>query len=146
MYLYKNKNDLKGDKFMTGEFVKKTWGHEIWFANVDEENVGYCGKKIFVVHGKWSSKGAYHYHKIKDETFYILDGYLHLDYVTSDGEHTFKILGPGESFRIKPNIKHRFTSETEYGCLFIEVSTTHSDDDSYRCTWHENVWLEVLNE
>ena len=127
---------------MLGEFMKKTWGHEIWFANVDEENVGYCGKKIFVAHDKWSSNGAYHYHKIKDETFYILDGYLHLDYVL-DEERNFKILGPGESFRIKPHIRHRFTSETEYGCLFVEVSTTHFEEDSYRCSWDGGKWIDV---
>jgi len=127
---------------MTGEFVKKTWGHEIWFANVNEENVGYCGKKIYVAFEKWSSKGEFHYHKIKDETFYVLDGFLHLDYVKGE-EHTFEILGPGELFRIKPYIRHRFTSETEYGCVFIEVSTTHSDDDSYRCKLEEGKWVDI---
>ena len=125
------------------EFVKKSWGHEIWFDNNDL----YCGKKIYIDYGKWSSKGAYHYHKKKTETFHILDGYLHLDYV-SGGEHTFKILEPGESFRIKPYIRHRFTSETEYGCVFIEVSTTHSDDDSYRCLFFrcklkEGKWVDI---
>ena len=127
---------------MNGEFVKKTWGHEIWFANVNEEKVSYCGKKIFVVHGEWSSEGAYHYHKIKDETFYVIDGYLHLDYVSA-GDHTFKILGPGELFRIKPYIKHRFTSETEYGCIFMEVSSFHSDNDSYRCVWDGGKWVDA---
>jgi len=35
------------------------------------------------------------------------------------------------SFRIKPNILHRFKSVGK-DCKFLEVSTTHREDDSYR--------------
>ena len=43
-------------------YVKKTWGFELWFANTAE----YCGKLLVVEHGKWSSEGKFHYHEIKD--------------------------------------------------------------------------------
>ena len=53
-------------------FVKKDWGWELWFANVQEEidivewddlvkpkRIDYCGKLLYVEHGKWSSGGRY---------------------------------------------------------------------------------------
>jgi mannose-6-phosphate isomerase-like protein (cupin superfamily) len=133
---------------MKPKFVPKKWGHEIWFANVDEGQLNYCGKKLFIKHDIWSSEGAYHYHKVKDETFYIVDGYLQLDWVDSyvDTDHfRTEILGPGDSFRVKPYVKHRFTSASIDGCTFIEASTFHSDDDSYRVIWNEEkeVWDEI---
>ena len=130
---------------MLKKFVKKTWGYEVWFSNVDESDIKYCGKELYVVHNEWSSKGAYHYHEQKDETFYVIEGRLHLDYVTHLNKFKTIILGPGESFRIKRHIKHRFTSKDQTGCKFIEVSTPHYDYDSYRGFWDEKreVWVAV---
>lgn len=45
-------------------FVPKGWGFEKWIVN----NEKYCGKILFFVKGK---KCSYHYHEIKDETFYV---------------------------------------------------------------------------
>jgi len=102
--------------------VEKKWGYEIWFEN----NELYCGKKL-VCRGKvWSSEGDYHYHPEKDETFFVILGILELDI---EGVSAFLI--PGKSMRIKPGTRHRFRSHT-MGCSFIEVSTTHSDEDSIR--------------
>ena len=41
-------------------------------------------------------------------------------------------------------VKHRFTAGSVYPCKFIEASTTHSDDDSYRCEWdkEKHEWKE----
>ena len=47
-----------------------------------------------------------------------------------DQTHEFE-LEEGNSYRIFPNILHRFTAITDE-CKFIEVSTTHRDSDSYR--------------
>jgi mannose-6-phosphate isomerase-like protein (cupin superfamily) len=129
---------------MKNKIVNKKWGYEIWFANVNEDKINYCGKELFVDYGIWSSDGAYHYHMIKDETFYIISGYLQLDYVDGSNFKTV-ILGPGESFRVFPYTSHRFTSASRGGCKFIEASTFHSDDDSYRCRWDigKNEWVEV---
>lgn len=103
--------------------VRKEWGEEIWFEN----NELYCGKKIICENRIWSSKGKYHYHPIKDETFYIIEGILELDI---EGSSVF--LPNGSSKRILPGTKHRFRSNTDK-CVFIEVSTTHKDEDSIRC-------------
>lgn len=127
----------------TPNFVKKAWGWEYWFSNV-KDTADYCGKILYVESDKWSSNGKYHYHKIKDETFVVLEGMLQLDYISENDEHLTSYLLPLQSFRIKPGMKHRFTSASQTGCKFVEVSTFHSDDDSYRCSYDVNtgVWNE----
>jgi len=124
---------------MLGEMKEKTWGGELWFAN----NGKYCGKLLWIEQGKWSSEGKYHYHKIKDETFFCIEGDLILQYVEDD-IHRHIILRPNESFRILPGIKHRFSTKSFLGCKFIEASTTHSELDSYRCEWNfiDKKWVE----
>lgn len=120
--------------------VEKTWGWEHWFVNTDK----YCGKLLFIEVDQWSSKGAFHYHKIKDETFLVVSGGLVIDYIDEDSNETHQvILKRYESFRIKPNIKHRFKSFTEEGCHFIEASTTHREEDSYRVKLKNGKWEAV---
>lgn len=117
--------------------VLKNWGYEVWFENNDK----YCGKKLFIRKDVWSSGGLFHYHKIKDETFYVISGTMRLDYVETDtGQFRSILMSEGGSIRIKPFVKHRFTGVTDPGCIFIEVSTTHSDSDSYRCYWDGEKW------
>lgn len=115
--------------------VSKTWGWERWIINTPD----YCGKELFVRKDNWSSKGKYHYHKIKDETFYIIAGALILDYVENDNFYNI-IIKRGQAFRIKPGMKHRFTTTSPGGCYFIEFSTEHRDDDSYRCEYINGEW------
>jgi len=120
------------------EKVDKTWGWEHWFANSEL----YCGKLLYVKPGLWwSSNGAYHYHKIKDETFLVIESKLTLEYY--DGIiHRSITLEPYDSFHIKPGIKHRFTCKTDDGCKFIEASTQHFEEDSYRCELKNGIWIE----
>lgn len=122
------------------KIVKKDWGEELWIAN----NELYCGKKI-TNNGKWSSKGKFHYHPIKDETFYVLKGKLRIDIaLEQNGWINTSILSEGMKFRIKPTIKHRFKSLTKT-CEFMEFSTTHKEEDSIRCFWNkeEEKWVDV---
>jgi N-acetylneuraminate synthase len=112
--------------------VLKKWGYELWIEN----NTQYCGKHLHVLPNKWCSV---HYHKNKKETFYVIKGELLLqhsikldrDVWESDTLDTI-VLKKGESFTIEPRIAHRFTSNTNYPCDFIEISTHHNDEDSYR--------------
>jgi mannose-6-phosphate isomerase len=122
------------------KYVEKDWGHEMWFANTPD----YCGKELLVRRNKWSSNGRYHYHKIKDETFYVMSGNLILDYVDENNYFHNITLYPGTSFRILPGIKHRFSTITLWGCKFIEASTHHDDEDSYRCHYNKEKgeWIE----
>ena len=123
-------------------FVNKSWGSELWFANNDM----YCGKMLIVESEKWSSKGKFHYHKVKDETFFVVEGSLWLD-IGDDktGEYQRLHLYENDSYRVMPGVKHRFSSARSVACKFIEASTTHREDDSYRCYYNKEKekWIDV---
>ena len=57
--------------------VKKGWGYELWIVNKAE----YCGKLLYFDIGKCCS---WHYHKIKDEVFYLQAGKLLVKYSEQD--------------------------------------------------------------
>lgn len=112
----------------------KKWGYELWIENNDL----YCGKHLHVLPGKWCSV---HYHKNKKETFYVISGELKLEFSSCLDKEFWDTLFPGvryaimpkgSSFTLDPMIAHRFTSNTNEPCDFIEISTHHDDNDSYR--------------
>lgn len=112
--------------------VSKKWGYELWIEN----NSLYCGKHLHVLPGKWCSV---HYHKNKKETFYIIKGSLVLEYSDNIDLHYWQtnqanrvVLSQGQSFTIDTMMAHRFTSNLDIPCDFIEISTHHDDSDSYR--------------
>ncbi len=112
--------------------VNKKWGHEIWIENNDF----YCGKRLHVLPTKWSSV---HYHKNKKETFFVIDGSLELQFssnldkdIWDKNLFTTKILNLGESITLDPMVAHRFTAANGQPCDFMEISTHHDDDDTYR--------------
>ena len=128
------------------KIVEKGWGSELWIVN----NHKYCGKRLEVLPKKWCS---IHFHKNKEETFFILNGCLLLEYCQElylpflekvKGKDNFMdvwykyselvFLEPNESFTLKTNMAHRFTpsSDTPFSCTFLEFSTHHKDSDSYR--------------
>lgn len=112
-------------------FVVKGWGWELWLANFNFPEGGYCGKKMCLRHGK---KCSWHYHKEKQETFYILHGKMRVLYGEDDDINKAEeiILGPGDSFDVHNGLRHRFIGESEEDCIFFEFSTFHKDEDSYR--------------
>lgn len=99
--------------------VQKDWGHEEWIVN----NELYCFKKIFV---KKNHRCSIHWHKNKDETFYIEKGELLIDMFGFPQLAMTK----GDSLRILPNSLHRFTAVVD--TTIYEISTHHEDSDSYR--------------
>lgn len=103
---------------MAEKNVKKVWGSEEWIVNTEE----YCGKILNLNKG---FRCSMHYHKNKDETFYIIEGKVLLEH---DGK--MKILKTGDIQRIEPGQKHRFTGLKN--SKIIEFSTYHEDSDSYR--------------
>ena len=104
--------------------VTKGWGYELWIVNNDL----YCCKRLCVLPKKTCSL---HYHQNKKETFYILDGELSLTVIHKSLQHTIN-LTKGQSYTINTNIPHKFTTNKDYPCDFIEISTHHEDSDSYR--------------
>jgi len=133
------------------KFVPKGWGFEKFIINSDK----YCGKLLYFVKGK---RCSLHYHKIKDETFYVAKGKMKLYFgdnaanieqlvaVIPGPEAVLKltavhtlcgtgnlrevILKQGDNFRIPVNRVHQMVAmeDTE----LYEFSTMHMDDDSYR--------------
>jgi mannose-6-phosphate isomerase-like protein (cupin superfamily) len=79
--------------------VPKNWGREEWLVN----NELYCAKYLFVQPG-WQC--SLHRHAIKDETFIVEYGFIHLEF---DGKKRY--LKPGDSQRIVPGTWHRFSNE-----------------------------------
>lgn len=107
------------------KFVSKGWGFEKWIVN----NNKYCGKLLYFVKGK---KCSWHYHKIKDEVFFIQSGKILIKYGFEEeiDKSSELILERGDSFHVKPNLIHQMCAleDTE----LFEFSTEHFDEDSYR--------------
>jgi mannose-6-phosphate isomerase-like protein (cupin superfamily) len=108
-------------------FVSKGWGFEDWIVNKEE----YCGKLLFIKKGKRSS---WHYHKKKDETFYIQSGRLEVilgwdDRRTPDFTERI-ILERGDSFHVPILMRHQLIGLTDVE--MFEFSTEHFDEDSIR--------------
>ena len=106
-------------------FVLKGWGFEDWIVNTEK----YCGKILFFNKGKQCS---WHYHKIKDETFYIQSGKIEMLYgILPDIEKARSvILKEGDSFYIPQGLIHRAIALQD--TFVYEFSTQHFDSDSYR--------------
>ena len=113
------------NKNLDMKFVKKGWGYELWIVNKPE----YCGKLLYFEKGK---RCSWHYHKVKDEVFYLQSGKMVVKY--SDQEDIEKceelLLTPGQNFYVYPGLKHQMIA-LEDSELF-EFSTEHFDEDSYR--------------
>lgn len=106
------------------KIIKKGWGHELIFA--DHEN--YCGK---ILHFKKDEKTSMHFHVIKEETFYVLEGDFQIDIInTKDASLRTINLSQGEQLNIPKICPHQIIAHTD-GKL-IEVSTHDSASDSYR--------------
>ena len=98
--------------------VKKIWGSELWIVNRKD----YCGK---ILNLKRGFRCSLHYHKKKDETFYVARGKVLMEV----GKKKW-IMKYGDVQHIAPRCIHRFTGLTD--AEIFEFSTHHLDSDSYR--------------
>ena len=107
------------------KYVNKGWGHERWIVNKPE----YCGKLLFFDEGKQCS---WHYHKIKDEVFYLQSGKLLVKFSDCDDINLAEeiVLEAGQNFYIYQGLRHQMLA-LEDSELF-EFSTEHFDSDSHR--------------
>ena len=110
---------------MNMTFVPKGWGFEKWIVNKKE----YCGKLLYFVKGK---RCSWHYHKLKDEVFYIQSGKLKVLFSDDDDIDKAKevVLESGDNFHVYAGLRHQMIAlaDTE----LFEFSTQHFDSDSYR--------------
>ena len=105
--------------------VDKGWGWERWIVNCEE----YCGKLLFF---KKDKKCSWHYHKLKDEVFYLQKGLMIVKFSDKDDLDSAEeiTLKPGENFHVYRGLRHQMIA-LEDSELF-EFSTQHFDSDSYR--------------
>ena len=107
------------------KLVPKGWGFEKWIVNNEE----YCGKLLYFVKGK---KCSWHYHILKDETFYLQSGKIVLKYSDNDEISLSKeiILTRGDKFHVYRGLRHQMMAieDTE----LYEFSTQHFEQDSIR--------------
>ena len=100
------------------ERIEKPWGYEIHWAVTER----YVGKLLFIRAGHALSL---QYHQVKDEVIYLQDGEMLLE-VQERGRMAKRTLKSGDSYHIKPGVKHRFTAGTD--CTVLEASTPELDD------------------
>lgn len=113
------------NSFQIPEIHHKGWGYEKWIVNKEE----YCGKLLFFKRGK---KCSWHYHKVKDEVFYLQSGNLLVKFSTEDDLQRAEeiLLFPGDSFHIPIGLRHQMIALQD--SELFEFSTQHFEEDSYR--------------
>ena len=106
--------------------VDNGWGYELIWATNDL----YCGK--IMVFEKLGAKFSMHFHKEKDESWFVNSGSFKLRYIdTQTATVMEKILGPGDTWRNPPLMPHQLEA-LEVGSSITEVSTPDSIEDNYR--------------
>ena len=104
--------------------VPKGWGEEL----IIENNEMYCGKLLKFKKG---CKFSMHYHLIKDETWYVNEGYFWYRWIDTETAEINEVsLKEGDIVRQRVGQPHQLEAVTD-GVVF-EVSTHHEDSDSYR--------------
>ncbi|MDB4341544.1 cupin [bacterium] len=106
--------------------IDKGWGYELIWAT----NEHYCGK--IMVFEKVGSKFSMHFHKEKDESWFVNNGRFLLNYVdTTTAEFKSLELTDGMTWRNPPLMPHQLVC-MEPGSSITEVSTPDSVEDNYR--------------
>ncbi len=99
--------------------VEKPWGYELIWAHTDR----YVGKIIHIYQGEALS---FQYHRVKDETIYLLNGIMDLEVCREADKRRTIRLRPGDGYHIPPGLRHRMTAVEE--CDILEASTSELDD------------------
>lgn len=99
--------------------IDKPWGHELVWAETEH----YAGKILHVDAGCQLSLQV---HRRKDESIYVMEGEIEVDVVCPETAPTTLRLGPGQAFRVRPGMQHRFRALVASAVL--EVSTPELDD------------------
>ena len=112
--------------YLPEKHVPKGWGCEVWIVN----NEKYCGK---ILKFDMDKKCSWHYHKIKEETFYITSGRFFIKYSTRDDIENAEwlVLEAGQKFHVPIGLRHQMIA-LEPDSHIMEFSTQHIDSDSYR--------------
>jgi len=102
----------------------KGWGSEDIWATNDK----YCGK---MMHFNEGAKFSMHFHAVKDETWYVIEGRFIVKYINTDDASVHeKQLSTGDVWHNPPLLPHQLIC-LEEGTI-CEVSTPDSVEDNYR--------------
>jgi quercetin dioxygenase-like cupin family protein len=105
-------------------YVEKGWGHELIWATNDR----YCGK---MMHFNTGARFSMHFHKEKDETWYVQSGKFIVKYIdTKNAKQLERELKQGDIWHNPPCMPHQLVC-LEEGTV-VEVSTPDSIEDNYR--------------
>jgi len=117
--------------------VDKGWGFELIWATNDK----YCGK--IMVFEKVGSKFSMHFHKEKDETWFVNNGRFLLKWInTKDATLHEQELKEGDTWHNPPLQPHQLIA-LEEGSSITEVSTADSVEDNYRIVRGDSQSLET---
>lgn len=106
--------------------VKKGWGYELIWATTEK----YCGK--IMVFEKAGAKFSMHFHREKDETWFINSGKFIVRWIdTKDAMLYTKELKEGDVWHNPPLQPHQLEA-LEDNSSVTEVSTPDSVEDNYR--------------
>lgn len=106
--------------------VQKGWGYEVIWATNDK----YCGKLL--VFTKPGGKFSMHFHREKEETWFVNAGQFLLKYIdTKTAEQKELVLKEGDVWHNPPLQPHQLIAMQAESIIF-EVSTPDSIEDNYR--------------
>ncbi len=98
--------------------VEKPWGYELIWAQTER----YVGKILHIHKGESLS---YQYHRVKDETIYLLRGLMEVE-IGDEREREKLQLEHGACLHITPGTRHRMMALED--CDVLEASTPELDD------------------
>ena len=99
--------------------IEKPWGKE----EVVEINERYMMKKLTMWKGH---RCSLQYHKVKQETIYVLSGQLRIIFGKDEAKLDSKVFEAGEYITLEPGIVHRM--EAAEDAVYLEASTPEMDD------------------
>jgi quercetin dioxygenase-like cupin family protein len=99
--------------------TEKPWGYELLYA----ETARYVGKIIFVKKGH---RLSLQYHRLKDESMYILSGKARIDSGADEANLGSNVLEEGGVIHLAPETRHRV--EALEDTTLLEVSTPELQD------------------
>ena len=106
--------------------VQKGWGYELIWATTSD----YCGKIMFF--NKAGNKTSMHFHKEKDETWFVNSGQFKVRYIdTKDAMLYEKDLIEGDVWHNPPLMPHQLVAMSDEASI-TEVSTADSVEDNVR--------------
>ena len=120
--------------------VDKGWGYELNWATNDK----YCGK--IMIFEKIGSKFSMHFHKEKDETWFVNNGKFIVRWIdTKDATIFEKELKEGDTWHNPPLQPHQLEALEPMSSV-TEVSTPDSVEDNYRLIPGDSQQLESTDD